>query len=174
MISLSLFLLAAGAVMANPSAATNAKYTRQSGSIDIAAPIDRVFPLFGPVRESEWANDWAPDFIYQPAAEGGEGAVWRTKHDGVDQLWTLARWDAKQHEVTYVTVVADQRLTRIDIRCTPATSDKKRCEIAYAYTALGSKGEEFIAGYTAEKHQAKIAHWKQAISHLLTTGKRME
>jgi len=170
----AMFLLIAGVLVALPSAATNLKHIRQTTTIELDAPIERVFPLFGPVRESEWAADWKPAFIHQPDPEGGEGAVWRTGHDGVDQLWTLARWDAERHEVTYVTVVAGERLTRIDIRCVAAARAKTRCEIAYAYTALGPKGEEYIASYTAERHANRIVHWQQAITHLLTTGKRME
>ena len=148
-------------------------YARQSGSIELNGPIDRVFPYFGPVREAEWAEGWAPEMIYLPARDGGEGAVFRTKAGDDEMLWTLARWDEHDHAITYITVIPGERLGRIDIEC-HAARDKTRCEVAYSYVALGHKGEEFIVKFTPAQHRHRLDHWQMAINHLLATGKRFE
>jgi hypothetical protein len=50
----------------------------QSFTITLQGSVAEITPLFGPVREQEWAPDWAPHFIYP--AQGGqeEGAVFTT------------------------------------------------------------------------------------------------
>jgi hypothetical protein len=58
-----LFLLALGFFLT--ANASSAPQLRASAAIELHlnASADVVFPLFGPVRESEWAPNWSPVWI---------------------------------------------------------------------------------------------------------------
>ena len=47
----------------------------QTFVIHLNAAVAEVTPLFGPVREAEWAPTWAPRFIHPADAQQREGAI---------------------------------------------------------------------------------------------------
>jgi hypothetical protein len=61
-------------------------------SIVLAGPINRVFPLFTPVGETLWVDDWNPDFLHPVNGETCEGMVFRTHHGDELTLWTCVDW----------------------------------------------------------------------------------
>lgn len=170
---LSIAAIAAVVVVAGPTHKP-AAHGSHTAALTLHAPVARIFAYFGPVREAEWAAGWTPEMLYSPLPEGGEGAVFRTAAQGKEMLWQLARWDERGRHVTYITVIAGERMGRIDIQCEDLAGGKSRCAVTYSYTALGPEGETFIAAFTAEQHRERVAHWEQAINHLLATGKRLE
>jgi hypothetical protein len=46
----------------------------QSFAISLQAPVTEATPLFGPVREAEWAVQWVPHFVNP--AEGAQEEGW--------------------------------------------------------------------------------------------------
>jgi hypothetical protein len=62
----------------------------QSFEIVLDATVAEAAPLFGPVREAEWAPGWAPHFVHPASAGQQEGAVFTTTTPkGYERLWTL-------------------------------------------------------------------------------------
>jgi hypothetical protein len=41
-----------------------AKRISRSSTITLNAPLEKVFPLFGPIKEMEWAEGWQPEIMY--------------------------------------------------------------------------------------------------------------
>ena len=50
----------------------------QSFTIILNGSVSDVTPLFGPVREAEWAPDWSPRFIHPAQGVQREGVVFTT------------------------------------------------------------------------------------------------
>ena len=50
----------------------------QSFTIGLNGSVADVTPLFGPVREAEWAPDWSPRFIHPAQGAQREGVVFTT------------------------------------------------------------------------------------------------
>ena len=44
----------------------------QSFTLRLHGTVAQALPLFGPVREAEWAPHWSPQFLHQPG--GGQAA----------------------------------------------------------------------------------------------------
>ena len=59
----------------------------QSFTIGLNGSVADVTPLFGPVREAEWAPDWSPRFIHPAQGVQREGVVFTTTSgDGRETL----------------------------------------------------------------------------------------
>src|SRR6266576_7184650 len=77
----------------------------QSFTISLKGSIAEVTPLFGPVRETEWAPGWAPHFLNPPEGAQREGVVFTTTTSkGRGRLWLLTAYDIKEGRVEYVIV----------------------------------------------------------------------
>src|SRR5438128_302642 len=104
----------------------------QSFTIRLNGSVAEATPLFGPVREAEWAPTWAPHFIHP--AEGGqrEGAVFTaTSADGKERLWMLSAYEPIEGRVEYVVVVPGFSANQIKIRVVP--DGEKHCQATITY-----------------------------------------
>src|SRR5207249_1816368 len=85
----------------------------QSFIIVLNGSVRDVTPLFGPVRETEWAPDWSPRFIHPSDRAQREGVVFTTTSDhGKDRLWLLTTYDVTNGRVEYVVMTSAFTLTR--------------------------------------------------------------
>ena len=73
----------------------------RSFTIGLNGSVADVTPLFGPVREAEWAPDWSPRFIHPAQGAQREGVVFTTTSDGRDRLWLLTTYDLGNGRVEY-------------------------------------------------------------------------
>src|ERR1044071_2312621 len=68
----------------------------QSFTIVLNGSVADVTPLFGPVREAEWAPDWSPRFLQPAHGAQREGVVFTTASgEGRDRIWLLAAYDVQ-------------------------------------------------------------------------------
>ena len=96
----------------------------RTSEITLHAPPEKAFPLFGPVREAEWADGWQPQIIYAdtPLAEE-EGAVFTTPNPGeADTIWIITRYDPAAYHIEYARVTPGSTAVRIVIDCQAAPS----------------------------------------------------
>ena len=89
----------------------------QSFTIGLNGSVADVTPLFGPVREAEWAPDWSPRFIHPAQGVQREGVVFTTTSgDGRDRLWLLTTYDLGNGRVEYVVITPAFTASEIKIR----------------------------------------------------------
>ncbi len=75
----------------------------QSFTIGLNGSVADVTPLFGPVREAEWAPGWSPRFIHPAQALQREGAVFTTTSAKARiEFWLLTTYDPGNGRVEYV------------------------------------------------------------------------
>src|SRR5690606_29501277 len=70
---------------------TPVEITRRA-AILVHADLDTVFPLFGPIRESDWADGWNPSILSRDVEPMREGCVFQTDHEGKCATWILAEY----------------------------------------------------------------------------------
>ena len=139
----------------------------------------KVFPLFGPIREADWAQGWSPTIHYRGDARDGEGraigvgAVFTHKKGGANSHWLLTTWDEKDGKVGYAVVVPGSWVCRISIRVRAAEAGRSSATVRYEYTGLDADGLALVDEYTSGKHEERIAGWARAINHYLATGTRL-
>lgn len=145
----------------------------QSFLIHLNAPVNEVTPLFGPVREAEWAPSWTPRFIHPADRQQREGAVFTAPSaDGRERLWLLTAYEPEQGRVEYVVVVPGFTANQIKIRVVPDGEKHSKATITYRHSALAPEGNAEVAKLDAHWAEQQQAHWESAINGLLAKGAR--
>src|SRR5258706_15885059 len=95
-----------------------AQHFTRTQNIHLSASPDRVFPLFDPIGEKQWADGWEPEIMYPLSGEVEEGMVFTTgSHDEVQVIWTVLVFDAAKWRISYLRVTPGSHVAIIDIRC---------------------------------------------------------
>ncbi len=143
---------------------------RRTMDLNLDAGADVAFPLFGPVRETEWSPDWAPTFLTpRPPAQGPDGAVFTTDDHGTPSVWVMTDYDTTARHVAYVIVTPGATVCRLDVRVDPAGPDRCVARVTHRFTSLGPDGDTRIQRWLAHG-DGRAAHWTQAIDAALSKG----
>jgi hypothetical protein len=169
-IVLLLFVAAGFAQSVKPASA----HVRRTGQITLQGPVEKVFPLFGPVDEAKWAPGWEPSIKYGANAELGTVFTTDSSSPSHPATWIVSRYDGKAHDMQYIVVFPEDRVVQLDIACQSGNAGETRCDVTYAITALSDSAHPAVERYTQEKHEQRIARWQMAINHYLQTGARIE
>lgn len=103
----------------------------------IAAPLARVAPLFGPEGERAWAGQhWNPVFLYPQPAKDIEGAVFTVQRGQHASVWVNTRFDLAAGRMQYVSLIGGVQVSVIDVRLTAPDASHTAVEVTYARTAL--------------------------------------
>ena len=153
-----------------------ARITRTS-RITLNGPLSEVFPLFGPIKESEWAPGWAPRIIYLTGDFIEEHMVFTiASHHGQepDSTWTVSRYQPENAFVEY-TVFAPERLWWITIQCRESVQEKHtEAEVTYCYTGLTERGNLINQKALEKMFAHDLKDWEEEINFYLETGRRLE
>src|SRR5262245_46510104 len=140
----------------------------QSFTIRLNGSVADVTPLFGPVREAEWAPEWSPRFINPGQSIQEEGVVFATNgHDGKDRLWLLTTYHVMEGRVEYVLVTPALTASEIKIRVVPEGEHHCKATITYRRSALAPEGNEEVAKLDAHWAKEQQIHWEKAINEAL-------
>jgi hypothetical protein len=143
----------------------------QSFTIVLKGSVADVTPLFGPVREAEWAPSWQPRFIHPVESAQREGVVFATTSaNGKERLWLLTNYDVAKGCVEYVFVAPGFTVNEIKIRVTPAGEKQCKATITYRRSALAPEGNEEVAKLDAHWGEEQRIHWQTAINEVLAQG----
>jgi hypothetical protein len=143
----------------------------QSFTIRLNGSVADVTPLFGPVREAEWAPDWSPRFIHPKQGEQREGAVFTTTTGhGRDRVWLLTTYDVTNGRIEYVVMTPAFTANEIKIRVVPDGEQRCKATITYRRSALGFEGNEEVAKLDAHWTEEQRIHWETAINEALVKG----
>lgn len=140
----------------------------QSFTITLEGSVAEITPLFGPVREREWAPDWAPHFIHP--AQGGqeEGAVFTTTSaNGQERLWLLTTYNVEHGEVEYVVITPGFTANQIKIQITSDGEKQSKATITYRHSALAPEGNEEVRKLSPDWAAHQRVHWESAINSVL-------
>lgn len=143
----------------------------QSFTIGLNGSVAEVTPLFGPVREGEWAPDWAPRFIHPAKGAQHEGAVFTTTGaHGKERLWLLTTYDVENGRVEYVVMTSALMASEIKIRVVSDGEHHCKATITYRRSALTPEGNEEVAKLDAHWAEEQRNHWENAINEALAKG----
>ena len=155
------------------SAPTQAERT---SIIRLEGDVDRVFPLFGPLREREWAEGWNPRVVWPTSEIVQERMVFlvQPSHgDGQETMWVVSRYDERQAVIEYA-VFAPETVHWILIRCRAVENgESTEAEITYTYVGTSESACLHNAHDLEAKYRRDLKEWEQAINHYLRTGKRL-
>jgi hypothetical protein len=161
------------ACMGSTTQLTAQKISR-TATISLKSTIDKVFPLFGPIREKEWAHGWDPDVV-SGEDDVSEHMVFKTHgryDDEPEYLWAITKYSPENFLIEY-TVTSKERLWFITVQCKnnrPSTS----AEVTYTYIGFSKKAEERNAESLGRMFARDLDDWEEAINHYLLTGNQLK
>ena len=145
----------------------------KSATFTVQAPIDRAFPLFGPIREKEWAEGWDP-LIVHGASEVEQHMVFTTSPSNREEekfLWTITRYEPAKFFIEY-TVSTPNRVWFISVDCKPEAKNTK-VTVTYSYTALNERGARLNESALAKMFAHDLRDWEEAINYYIHHGKQL-
>ncbi len=149
----------------------------QTGMIKLNGAFEQVFPLFGPVRERDWAEGWDPHILLSGSDNIEEHMVFQTHthlpgEEG-SYTWIVSKYRREQGLVEY-TVYAGYRLWWITIVCRQR-GEEPVCdaEITYTFVGLNAQGNALNQLALKRMYQHDLRDWETAINHFLKTGERL-
>ncbi len=144
--------------------------------IRLDAPLAQAFPLFGPLREREWAAGWNPTVIWPPTNDVRERMVFVVRsphgHDH-DSTWLISRYDEDGGLLEY-TVFSPDSVHWILIRCRAVEDGRAtEAEIAYTYVGTNEKGRLHNEKALETIYHRDLVDWEEAINHYLRAGRKI-
>ena len=143
-----------------------AERVQKSATFQVNAPIEKVFPLFGPIREKEWAAGWEPQIIYSTNLEVEEHMIFKTsaKHHGEGEyLWVVTQFKPNDFFIEY-TVSTAQRIWFISVKCETADKNTK-VTVTYIYTGLTEQGNNLNKPALEKMYAHNLKDWEEAINY---------
>jgi hypothetical protein len=133
----------------------------------LAAPLARVAPLFGPEGERCWAGtDWDPHFLFPQPARDIEGAVFTVRHGPRTSFWVNTAFDLAAGRLQYVAVLPDAFLNVIDVRLNSIDATHTTVEVTYTRTALDPAANDDVSAM-GNGDSDKGPHWQTMIEACL-------
>lgn len=136
-------------------------------SFELPGTVAAVTPYFGPVKESEWAPDWKPVFVFPQKPDQVVGAVFETVSEWGHSIWTMDRYDPDAGRVGYVIFVGGIGVTRYDITLAQVDARRVRVRVWCSRTRLGNGSPGYI-GQFQQSFVAQGPEWQRAIRAVLT------
>jgi hypothetical protein len=144
----------------------------RTATIRLKAGVAEVFPLFGPIREMEWAFGWQPEVLYPTSASVEEKMIFRTS--GIDGLytWVVTKYDPIRFLVEY-SVHTASRVWFITVSCR-AEAGQTLALVTYTYTSMTESGAALNHQSLTEMFRHDLRDWEEAINHYLLTGRQLQ
>ena len=148
-----------------------AQQVTRSHTIHLPATPHEVFPLFSPLGEKHWAHGWDPEMLYPSSGAAQVGTVFTTQHTNKPtQIWTIIAYASEQAQVSYLNVLPDSHMSRIEVSCEAEGTQATLACITYTLTALTPQGNIYLDEFTQEYYQDYISSWETAITHYVLYG----
>lgn len=157
----------------------SSKCISRTSVICLQAPLRTVFPLFGPIKEKEWAEEWNPEIIYTTTNLIEEHMVFKTKSKlenikGLKYIWTVSKY-LPEHAFIEYTVFTPERLWWITIQCLEDSSNQTtEAKITYTFTGLTEDGNTFNEKFLQLIFAHDLKDWEESINHYLKTGEKQK
>lgn len=157
---------------------SKSKRISKTKSITLNGSLENVFPLFGPIRESEWAAGWNPEILFSNSDLVEEHMLFRIpSHHGdgePDHIWTVSKYEPEKAFIEY-TVFSGERIWWITIKCIEGIPGQStQAEITYTYNGLTQLGNAINERALQSIFANDLKDWETAINHYLKTGVRLE
>jgi len=137
--------------------------------LNLSAPYENVFPLFGADKERVWAEGWDPQFVYPQLPRDETGAVF-TVGGGHSSVWVNTIFDAEQGRVQYACFAGETMVTLISIQVQKIAPGHTKATVVYERTAVRPEANDQV-NRLADGDQTKGSEWEAALRSYLGRGK---
>lgn len=140
-------------------------HTEEQFTFVVEEVLERVFPLFGAMRERDWAPGWNPRPIWPQQPSDRDGMVFQIDHPLGTATWVNTEFNSRDGRVSYAYLIPEVMVTRIRIQL-EARGENTRVEVVYQRTALEGRADEKVRELAREDRCAGD-DWARQIRGLL-------
>jgi hypothetical protein len=146
--------------------AQSREHAEASFTLRLPAPPSVVFPLFGPIRESEWSPHWSPTLLYPLDRVQRAGIVFTTREHDQDVIWILTTYDEAAFRISYVIVSPQRNVGDLDITLKAVGDKETEATVAHRLTSLSEASDGRVKHFASE-FPLERDHWQHAITRRL-------
>ena len=149
--------------LACSASAQTREHAEAGFTLRLPAPPAVVLPLFGPVRESEWAPHWNPTILFPPDRSQKAGAVFTTRQHDQDVVWVVTTYDETALRISYVIVRPGRSAGQLDIALKAIGEKETEATLTHRLTSLSEESDGYVKDF-ATQFPLERDHWQHAIS----------
>jgi hypothetical protein len=127
--------------------------------LHLDAPPVVAFPLFGPIRESEWSLHWNPRILYPADKHEQAGCVFTTG----DAIWLVTVYDPAALRVSYVIATPGESAAQLDIVLRASPGGATEATVTHRATSLSDAHDRDVVE-SIRAFPLQQAHWEHAIN----------
>lgn len=157
-------------IFSSASSALKTERISRVASFSVKCSVEEAFPLFGPVREAEWAEGWTPEILFG-YSDVEEYMLFRTHGGFSDEpfyTWAVTRYHPETHRIEY-TVSSRDRIWFVLVHCT-RREDVTDVNVRYTYTGFTEEASQRNSISMEKIFHNNLKDWEEAINHYLSTG----
>lgn len=139
----------------------------------INGSIKKIMPLYCPVRELDWCENWAPTAVYSNSGVVEKDCIFITPHGNDDIVWIVSDFNLEKGFVKMFYHVPGVLVTKLEIQTSFIAKNKTKAILSYSKTSLSKKGDEALIEFTKESYDIMMDSWEKAMNHYLKTGKML-
>lgn len=146
-----------------------------SKTILLQAPVEKAFPLFGPIREKDWADGWDP-FVIHAESDVHEYMAFITESSyevEKQYLWVVSYYDSASFSIRYHVSGVDRSWV-IAVTCNPVDDSACTATVTYTYFAANQSAHSRNVASIQHMFAEDLRDWQMAINHFLRTGLKLK
>ena len=140
-----------------------------SGTMEIAAPPEKVFPLLCPEREKEWLDGWDYEMIHSQSGLAEPGCAFTTDLPPEGRAYWLMTRHEPPYIGEYVRFIPDLLFVALSFRLA-AGKGGTVMDVTYAYTGLTPAGNDHVARMADSESARVMRRLESALNHFVATG----
>jgi hypothetical protein len=137
------------------------------------APPVKVFPLYCPVREAEWADGWMPELVISSSGIAENDCVFLTTDTHGTAIWLIIDYEPETWFIEMLKILPGLTACRLSIQVSENGSGSF-ADITYSHTSLGAAGDDFVGKFTADFYRDFMQGWEKAFNYFLKTGQPLK
>ena len=153
--------------------AFQAQRVSRSHTITLNDEPGKVFSLFTPEEEKNWAPGWDYIPLFPPDGKIEKDLMFLTTshdHANVQAIWIVCNYKPLNYSIEYLRIEPENKIGKIEIICDDTGDGQTSATVTYTYTSLSIEGNLFIESFTEEYFSQYVTYWEEAITHYLKTG----
>ncbi len=139
----------------------------------INGTITDIMPLYCPVRELDWCENWNPKMVYSNCGVVEKDCIFIISHGEEDVVWIVSDYDIEKGHVVMYYQIPKVLVTKLKIQLTPIAENKTKAVITYTKTSLSKLGDKVLKEFSKNEYDIMMDSWEKAMNHYLKTGEML-
>lgn len=139
----------------------------------INGTIKDIMPLYCPIRELDWCENWDPKAVYSNSGLVEKDCIFITPNGENDIVWIVTDYNFDNGHVEMYYHVPGVLVTKLEIQVTQIKGDQAKAVLTYSKTSISELGDKALEEFTKKEYDIMMDSWEKAMNHYLETGTMM-